>query len=199
MKKCRKCEENKELSEFHNWKQGKDGLSHYCKCCVCEDRKRYLKENGDRIRKRRKEIKKSDPERFRKSAHDDYQKHAESRKAKKKIYCDKNRATINEKQRKRNLENRAKINEKGRLFWKSESGRSYGNEYYHRVKERDDAKIKARNKLRYAVKTGKVVKPDICEKCFEKCAPEAHHEDYSQALIVIWVCAYCHKKLHREE
>ncbi len=49
-------------------------------------------------------------------------------------------------------------------------------------------------KLRYAVKTGKVKKPDTCEKCNKK--PEAHHIDYRFPLSVKWLCDSHHRLKH---
>jgi len=59
--------------------------------------------------------------------------------------------------------------------------------------------IRARRKLRDAVQSGRVTKPECCEACGERLAPlqiEGHHEDYSKPLEVIWLCRACHSALH---
>lgn len=44
MKKCYKCKETKDLSEFHKNKRKKDGLNHYCKDCArIKNREYYLR------------------------------------------------------------------------------------------------------------------------------------------------------------
>jgi hypothetical protein len=59
----------------------------------------------------------------------------------------------------------------------------------------------AYDKVRHAVRTGKLVKPDICEKC--GCTPPRrrdgrsliqghHHRGYSRPLDVRWLCHSCH-------
>lgn len=56
-------------------------------------------------------------------------------------------------------------------------------------------KNKARRKVRYAIKTGKLIKQP-CEFCGET-EVFAHHDDYSKPLEVRWVCRSCHRyKLH---
>jgi hypothetical protein len=46
-----------------------------------------------------------------------------------------------------------------------------------------------------AVNSGKLVKPETCSICGSNGRIEAHHEDYSRPLDVIWVCCHCHKVL----
>ena len=38
-------------------------------------------------------------------------------------------------------------------------------------------KTNARRSIAYAVKTGKVIRPDSCSDCGCECIPEAHHND----------------------
>ena len=60
-------------------------------------------------------------------------------------------------------------------------------------------KEKARQAVKYAVSTGKLIRLWYCERCFITCQPEAHHLDYSKLLEVEWLCFDCHKKLHKRE
>lgn len=199
MKVCKKCEKEKVLDQFHKWKAGKDGFCLYCKECVSNDRKRFLEKNHARILGKRKEQRDKDPERFRISCNKTYIKYREKYKQNQRIYNEKNREIINEKRRKYYDENREIINVKQNSFLATEEGKIKSNEYYHRTKEKFDLKIKARNKVRYAVKVGNLYKPEICERCFEKKELHGHHEDYNMPLQVIWVCAYCHKKIHKDK
>ena len=61
-------------------------------------------------------------------------------------------------------------------------------------KKRRYARIKVQN----AIKSGKLVRADSCNLCFENCIVEAHHVDYGQPFNVIWLCDSCHGKAHRK-
>lgn len=54
----------------------------------------------------------------------------------------------------------------------------------------------ARVLVQYAVKTNKLVKPEICERCKVKRQLEAHHPDYNKPLEVTWLCVPCHGLIH---
>ena len=62
----------------------------------------------------------------------------------------------------------------------------------------DPLKLRARELLSYAVRSGKLVRPKKCQKCLKKHYVQAHHEDYSKPLDVIWLCISCHGKVHRK-
>lgn len=63
--------------------------------------------------------------------------------------------------------------------------------YYHRNR----LKARARARLRYAVKVGKVEKPAACEfGCVV--VPEAHHPDYRRPFEVRWLCKRHHEETH---
>ena len=54
-KKCTKCGEEKEVSEFHKMKGCKYGVRNTCKNCMKEYQKEYQKENADRLKECQKE------------------------------------------------------------------------------------------------------------------------------------------------
>ncbi len=56
--------------------------------------------------------------------------------------------------------------------------------------------MKANALLRYAVKTGKIKRPEKCSKCDVRCKPLGHHPDYSKPYEVVWLCHRCHGQLH---
>ncbi len=62
---------------------------------------------------------------------------------------------------------------------------------------RGPLKASARTKLRYAVKTGKMIKPVECESCKQQKPLQAHHSDYSKPLDVKWLCKSCHWDEHK--
>lgn len=61
---------------------------------------------------------------------------------------------------------------------------------------RHPERVKARSKLRYAMRIGRVVAWPVCAvpDCSGK--PEAHHPDYASPLDVVWLCCAHHKQAH---
>jgi hypothetical protein len=49
-----------------------------------------------------------------------------------------------------------------------------------------------------AVKRGDLIKPSACEICGFPSTLSAHHADYTEPLIVVWLCGPCHKDVHRK-
>ena len=63
---------------------------------------------------------------------------------------------------------------------------------------------KARRAIRYAIETGKIIRPDRCSnpECNKLCKPEAHHYlGYAKEhwLDVVFLCADCHVIADRED
>ena len=63
-------------------------------------------------------------------------------------------------------------------------------------KSRNPEKRMAHNILNRQVRIGAIVQPAACTQCGASEKLDAHHEDYSKPLDVIWACRPCHKKLH---
>ncbi len=68
-------------------------------------------------------------------------------------------------------------------------------QYKRRVgNQKDCPQRKAWNALFYAVKMGKIEKPENCSMCDKYVGDkiQGHHEDYSKPFAVQWVCQDCH-------
>lgn len=58
------------------------------------------------------------------------------------------------------------------------------------------------NRVRRAIKSGRIIKPNQCSKCkaiLPKEMIEGHHFDYEKELEVIRVCQTCHANIHNRE
>ena len=59
--------------------------------------------------------------------------------------------------------------------------------------EKYPLRAKAQTTAGNAVRDGKLTKPECCEGCGLKVERlEKHHPDYSQPLLVVWLCKPCH-------
>jgi hypothetical protein len=59
----------------------------------------------------------------------------------------------------------------------------------------DPKKLKARHIVGYAIKSGRIIKCPCCV-CGSKVS-QAHHDDYSKPLEVVWLCTTHHAEIHR--
>lgn len=57
-------------------------------------------------------------------------------------------------------------------------------------------KYAARGKLRRAILSGKVSRPDACMSCGSEERIHGHHSCYDMPLDVTWLCANCHVACH---
>ncbi len=57
---------------------------------------------------------------------------------------------------------------------------------------------RSHNAVTRALKSGALVRPAACERCPASSGIEAHHDDYSRPLDVMWLCPSCHSKRHCE-
>jgi hypothetical protein len=64
-----------------------------------------------------------------------------------------------------------------------------------------DLKIKARQFVNHALRTGYITRPETCEMCgvnHQDSPLQAHHTNYYETLNIIWLCVPCHNKQHQE-
>ena len=64
--------------------------------------------------------------------------------------------------------------------------------------------LAAHNAVIRAVKRGDIIRPDKCQRCettndgSSRRRIQAHHDDYSKPLDVMWLCPACHAQRHVE-
>lgn len=58
------------------------------------------------------------------------------------------------------------------------------------------AQYRAREAVKYALRTGALVRPARCQQCGAPGKPHAHHASYApdQWLVVQWLCRACHRR-----
>ena len=75
------------------------------------------------------------------------------------------------------------------------------------VKERERMRSKRRSKslqakcrdiCNDAIRNGILLKPSICEGCYQEKFLESHHDSYYWPLRVKWFCSLCHAEYHRK-
>lgn len=76
------------------------------------------------------------------------------------------------------------------------SRRRRANKYLKKHRKNFPEKDKARRLLNQTIRNNKIIRPGKCSKCNKICIPDAHHEDYSRPLDVVWLCRQCHRQLH---
>lgn len=172
MRTCKKCKIEKNDNEFGKLKSSKDGINPRCRQCCCESVKRSNKS----------------PEAI----------------AKKKIYVaewqKQNREKRLEQSRSwyaRNIDKAREMSlEATRKYLATDHGKKKFRERSANWDKNNPEKRRVHDRTMYAVKTGKLERPNQCSRCSKECIPHAHHEDYTKPYDVIWLCSFCHFKLH---
>lgn len=196
MQLCKKCGLHKDFECFGLDKQKTDGLNSYCKECIRKrsDQQRkndpkyvmnyakaYREQNTEKLRKKAKLTFWRDREKRLRQGRESYYRHKEEIALSRKI----TRETIEgrEKERLRQAEWRRKKPEKFRKAVKK---------WQQTYKERHNA----HQRVHRAIEEGILVRNEKCEECDKKCKTEGHHKNYSEPLIVNWLCRRCHASKH---
>lgn len=113
-----------------------------------------------------------------------------------KKWTEKNREKIREQVHENYLKNKESVLERTRK-WKLEN-KSKFTESWKKSNEKHPLKRAARKIFNHHVEAGKILRAEKCEDCIRLCKTEAHHEDYSRPLDVVWLCRPCHALRHRK-
>jgi hypothetical protein len=139
-------------------------------------------------------------EEFRKRGKLWYEKNKKSERFKKlqrmwrKKYYYSNRKLEISKSKARNKANRERINNLARLKYATPEGKAIIDAREKRYKEKNRNRLDAKWAVRYAIVKGELNRMP-CVKCGNP-KSEAHHEDYSKPLEVIWLCKKHHEEHH---
>lgn len=110
MKQCTKCNEVKELTEFHKAKACKGGYHTICRSCSSAYAKQYREKNKELVKRRKSEYYQKNRDEIKEKSRKNYQENREDRRKKQNIYREKNKDKINKVDRAWQKANRKKIN-----------------------------------------------------------------------------------------
>lgn len=110
-----------------------------------------------------------------------YHSHKEQAREYKRKWEEKNRGWKNECARKWSREHKEQLLEKQRKY-----------------RKKNPEKCRAQSLVNSYVARGKIIRPMQCEVCGKIGRTDAHHEDYTKPLDVIWVCRKCHAMLDKK-
>lgn len=180
MKKCKKCGVEKEESEF--FKKRERGIEGSCKEC-------RKKELNERIAK--------NPEAHKEKVRlrSEQRRQTEEWKEWRKDHQQRKRKEISEKSRLYYLKNKS-IHEKSKE-WREKNREQYRKSVKEHAKK-NPLKVRARKIVSYHVQKGNMTRPSKCSRCLKECKTEAHHEDYTKPLDIVWLCKLCHAEEHRK-
>jgi hypothetical protein len=171
---CRKCKVEKNDDEFGVLRCSKDGVNPRCKkCCVAITMASKPSESAkQRRREWEREYNKKNREKVNAKGRACYHRHLEEYREKTRIASQKYFQTPEGR------ENRRKRQEKWCLD--------------------NPTKARTHRLFKDAIRNGKIIRPNQCEKCKKSCKPHGHHEDYSKPYEVLWVCEKCHVYIHHQ-
>lgn len=65
-------------------------------------------------------------------------------------------------------------------------------------RKRHPEKYRAHVMVNNGLRDGRLERRDTCENCLSAVRPvQAHHDDYSRPLDVVWLCHPCHMRWHK--
>ena len=87
--------------------------------------------------------------------------------------------------------------ERARKYQSTEAGATNRRNAVYRNARRNPIKHNARHLVKYHRDVGNIERPTTCEKCGLIAKVYAHHPDYSQPLLIHWLCMDCHCSVHK--
>lgn len=177
MKMCKSCEASKNEDDFYkNHDECKKCWNKYCsirrKRLIGED-PTYLEKRRAYLREWREKNKDKNESYWRRSLQEEKESGYANRKNA------KYRKMANKSVKKWRVKNQDRFKE-------TEKAR----------RDRDRFNENARRRVYKAITRAHMTRPDNCSKCSKECKPEAHHDDYTKALEVTWLCRICHRHVH---
>lgn len=132
-KKCKECQAEKELVEFHSHPNTKDRKSHKCKSCLRE----YALANKARINEKNKIWRENNKGKLNTYNKEYYKQNKEKAKFNKQRHREENKEYYSEYNKKHYQENKDKYKESAKKYYEQnkEKQKEYGKEHYQENKE----------------------------------------------------------------
>lgn len=89
-----------------------------------------------------------------------------------------------------------KAAERVKRYRETDAGKKVRQQSDARMRAKHPEKVRARTAVNHAIKAG-ILEKEPCERCGET-KVHAHHEDYSNPLVVMWLCQKHHQEIHNE-
>jgi hypothetical protein len=119
MKKCVKCGIEKALDGFYKEKRNKDGRRSDCKSCFCDRKKKYYKENREKVIKIQKKYHEKNIDRIAKRVNEYYEKNRKKILKKSRERYQNNKESILKKEREYYQNNKESILERNREYYEN--------------------------------------------------------------------------------
>jgi hypothetical protein len=147
MKKCKKCGELKELSEFNKNKNCTiDGHINKCKSCLSIEQKIKYQLNKEDIKRKVNERRLNNPERHKEIRDKGYRKNREKNRIREKIWREKNKEKIRESGKKYRGENKDILSKKKKIYL--EKNKEKYQKYFHEYNKKKFEKRKSQREAR---------------------------------------------------
>lgn len=156
MKKCKKCLIEKTQDEFGNNKNNKDNKSIYCLNCELERKRKYRKENKEKVNESSKNWRKNNPEKYRKTVEKYLEKnpHMSSKERGRKYREDDDyRKKISQKRKEYYQNNLEKEREKRKIYYyKNKEKERQKNDNWRIEKLKSDGFFRMKRRLRERIR-----------------------------------------------
>lgn len=208
-KQCPYCKDFKPLSEFYKHKLGKYGYRSECKLCSLKQVKKFQQtEQGKEVKRKAQRLYRKTQKC--KSTRKIYRQ-TEKCKARFKrykqttVYKVRNKR-YNQSEKAKNCKKRYRQSAKGKitekLYSQSKKCKIYKAKYKKQYYANYPEKVGARQAIEYAVKVGKLPRPDTlqCHYCPNQAKLYHHHKGYAREhwFDVVPACLSCHTKIHKK-
>lgn len=122
-KRCPKCGETKDVSEFGKKKGRKDGLQPHCKACCSEYVRAWKRANKEKLLEQKRAYRQANKEKIADYKREYRQANKEKIAEKQRAYQQSNKEKLAEYNRAYRKDNKEKLAEYHRAYWKTEAGK----------------------------------------------------------------------------
>lgn len=116
MKYCKKCNLEKDISEYHRNKKIKDGLNNICKVCSLEEKRKYYQNNREKVKQKVKTYRQQNLEKVENNVKSYYSKNRDKLIEYKRNYYISNKDKMNNQSKEYRIKNYDKVEDKKKEY-----------------------------------------------------------------------------------